>query len=268
LSFADATSGTDAQPGDWVLANLSKLAEEEKGIGVDHTPTMTFAEWRPLSADEFTKLGLSQDLLYDTHSHFKAIVYTNGQGDYVVAFGGTKTLYDWLENARQNLFALTTAQYQEARSLAKMLQNKLGSSVVFTGHSLGGGLASYAALATDLPAVTFNAAGLSDHSVQLLGYADRTEANGAAEVGLIRAYHVDGELLTFAQDADILTKIFLPPILNRTNLPSAVGKKITITDPHPVPWYKVWIPGVEFRHRLDEHGMDYVLDALQENLPW
>jgi len=71
--------------------------------------------------------------------------------------------------------------------------------VVFTGHSLGGGLASAAALATDSSGVTFNAAGLSDQTLETLGFNPNEVREHAADEGQVRRYVVNGDPLTFAQ---------------------------------------------------------------------
>jgi hypothetical protein len=62
-----------------------------------------------------------------------------------------------------------------------------------TGHSLGGGLAAAAALATNRPAVTFNAAGLNVLSE--LDYGALSYSNALSIVN----YSVQGEILTQLQ---------------------------------------------------------------------
>ncbi|MEO0685282.1 MAG: hypothetical protein AAFY76_09620 [Cyanobacteria bacterium J06649_11] len=61
----------------------------------------------------------------------------------------------------------------------------------FTGHSLGGGLASANALATSGKAVTFNAAGISNRTKASLGLTGKSTN--------ITAYIVQGEILDFSQ---------------------------------------------------------------------
>ena len=65
--------------------------------------------------------------------------------------------------------------------------NKKYEGISFTGHSLGGGLASANALAAEGKAVTFNAAGLSD--------ATKKNNNLNGNVANINAFIVKGEIL-------------------------------------------------------------------------
>src|SRR5690606_33401321 len=100
--------------------------------------------------------------LLSTAEGFDAAIYQNEQGQYVVAYRGTD---DWGlapsgdadDNGLQGL-GFETGQYRDAVALAEAAQRAFGEgNVAFTGHSLGGGLASAASLATGVPGVTFNA---------------------------------------------------------------------------------------------------------------
>jgi hypothetical protein len=66
-----------------------------------------------------------------------------------------------------------------------------GEDLTMTGHSLGGGLASAAAVATNRPAVTFNAAGLN-----LL-----TQSRAFSYTSSTVTYSIEGEVLTSLQYA-------------------------------------------------------------------
>jgi hypothetical protein len=107
-------------------------------------------------------------------------------GDVVLAFRGTEplSLEDWVEDAEQVLG--NSEQYEAAINLARDLQSQLDSynaangtdkQLTFTGHSLGGGLATAAALATGNEAFAFDAAGLSQGTIDAnnlnVDYADR-----------------------------------------------------------------------------------------------
>ena len=63
--------------------------------------------------------------------------------------------------ARGTLKGVKTAQYQEALIyVGEIIKQSAATNynIVMTGHSLGGGLATYAALCFDKPAIVFNAA--------------------------------------------------------------------------------------------------------------
>ena len=119
--------------------------------------------WRKVDADELKKLGIDPSEL-DTANGMQATIYQNADGKYVLAFRGT-------EPSRQPALDIandieggvsTSPQVLEAINLSTKLAKAVGrENVDFTGHSLGGELASAGALATGGKAVTFNAAGLS-----------------------------------------------------------------------------------------------------------
>ena len=96
-------------------------------------------------------------------------------------------------------FGFKTSQYEQAVALAVEVKAALGNNVTFVGHSLGGGLATAAAGATGLDAITFNAAGVSS---TYLGTP-----------GNITAHYIRGDILSMAQD-------FSP-------LPNASGNRIS-----------------------------------------
>ena len=143
--------------------------------------------------------------LNDTSTGFRAAVYQDGKGDYVLAFKGTSGANDWKADATQAL-GLDTAQYNEAVALATKAKAAFGNNVVLTGHSLGGGLASTASVITDIPAVTFNAAGVNDATLQRLApERDVAAMKQAANDGLIRRYAVQGDALTGEQQTQTVT---------------------------------------------------------------
>src|SRR3546814_6477754 len=98
-------------------------------------------------------------------------------------------------------------------------------NVVVTGHSLGGGLASAAALATGASGVTFNAAGLSNETLESLGFNPNAVRDSVSDSGQLRRYIVNGDPLNAAQqDIPIL------PILNMSP-PNALGHELRVDPP-------------------------------------
>jgi len=154
-----------------------------------------------------TCAGMSRiDYGGDPDSGFKWAAYqgSDGSGPVRVAFAGTDGLnrLDWKNNLSQSV-GLQSKQYDQAVVLARKLNIRFDGNVVFTGHSLGGGLASAAAMATGGNAVTFNAAGLSQRY------------GGGANSGTIRAYYTRGDILSLIQDT-------VPGI------PSASGQRVPL----------------------------------------
>lgn len=91
----------------------------------------------------------------------------SGQTEYVVGYRGTQTGADWKQNLQQGS-GFGSDSYDRAKRLANIVDAKsvqTGNPVSFTGHSLGGGMASAASAVTGRPASTFNAAGLNANTI-------------------------------------------------------------------------------------------------------
>ena len=93
-----------------------------------------------------------------------------GRTEYAYVFAGTNSIEDFIEDVSQ--VALGAPQYNmaidNARKLSKELKN---SELTFVGHSLGGGLAAAASMATGRAAITFNRTSVSERtkSINKLG---------------------------------------------------------------------------------------------------
>ena len=125
--------------------------------------------WRKVDAEELKKLGIDPSEL-DTANGMQATIYQNADGKYVLAFRGTEpSRQPALDIANDIAGGVSTSpQVVDAINLSTKLAKAVGrENVDFTGHSLGGELASAGALATGGKAVTFNAAGLSATSEAL-----------------------------------------------------------------------------------------------------
>ena len=126
--------------------------------------------WRKVDAEELKKLGIDPFDL-NPGNGMQASVYQNADGKYVVAFRGTELGLtvegvkdvgsDFMGGTNFNL-GMASPQVLSAIALSTKVAKAVGpENVDFTGHSLGGELASVAAIATGGQAVTFNAAGVS-----------------------------------------------------------------------------------------------------------
>ena len=141
--------------------------------------------------DELAALDLTVEDVNPSDSEFRAGVFRkDGTNDYKVAFKGTTSGADWIENLKQG----TTSRsdyYTRAKRIGRFAASNSGSSEVgsvkFVGHSLGGGLASAAGHASGTPATTFNSAGLHGFN--------RSWFNAPP----IDAVRVKGEILTSLQ---------------------------------------------------------------------
>ena len=121
------------------------------------------AGFNRLSDSALLGFGIDPASLHDVGSGFRAGIYSNDK-QYVLAFAGTNDWRDWLSNVRQAT-GYDDVQYNQAVAAAKSAKAAFGDALVIAGHSLGGGLAATAALATGTVAVTFNAAGVSDYTL-------------------------------------------------------------------------------------------------------
>jgi len=146
--------------------------------------------WQSVSPES---IGLSADQF--DNDPFSATLYYNEQtGEYVLSFRGSDDVEDWKDNFGQ-AGGKATEQYQQAVALALALQEALpGETISFTGHSLGGGLATAAALATGAQAEVFNPAALHPDTAQELGL-NIDDADHLVDVTT-----VDGDLLTAIQE--------------------------------------------------------------------
>lgn len=153
-----------------------------------------------LSDQELQELGFETGLLDNEKTGFRAEVYRNSiTGEAVLAFQGTnfESVEDWKNNLQQGV-GLTSPQYEQARRAADEFNTVFANEErSLTGHSLGGGMASYAALATGLEATTFNAAGLHTNTLDRVG-ATRDDA-----LDLVTAHHVGGEAVSWGQDSAV-----------------------------------------------------------------
>ena len=151
----------------------------------------------------------------------------------IVAFSGTDEGRDWDDNIGQGV-GLSPAQYDAALDFANKWKDKEGDNVILTGHSLGGGLASYAAIKTDLHATAVNSAPLALNNIGL-DLADHTR---------ITQYYVPGEVLSVVNEAN--------PLDARPGLNIPVRGQDSILDPR----------SIGTNHALDHAAPDVPLPRL------
>lgn len=233
-SFSDQVAGQQPQrDNDLLFAQMSNDVYSltgENGTGTQSAAELEAAGWHRLEPqgdhlvdEQGNQIPIDPAMLEDSTTGFRAGIYQNDQGQYVVAYAGTNPseMADIGADASQ-AFGLDTAQYNQAIALAKEAEVVFGDgNVAFTGHSLGGALASAGALATGGAGVTFNSAGLSDDTMDDLGLSPNATRENVADSGQIRRYIVDGDPLNVVQQ-DV-------PVLNGT--PDAVGTELRVTLP-------------------------------------
>ena len=167
------------------MANLSDAVYSDRGAPEG---------WTRLSdPDKLSELppDLQNARLWNNpDSNYHAGLFQSDDGTLVMAERGTQSWQDGVTDVQQG-WGTSTKQYTEGMDLAKRVQADFGDQLVsFTGHSLGGGRAAADSAVTDLPATTFNAAGLNQSTIAPYGIslADST--------GRVQNYNVEGQILT------------------------------------------------------------------------
>jgi hypothetical protein len=217
------------------------------------------AGYRVAVEGDLGKLGLKPSDLTSAQSPFLARVYVKGAGadtQYIVAFRGSTSGSDWGTNIRQSV-GLSSDHYRRALYVGSKLALAQNANVVITGHSLGGGLASAAAIASGREAATFNSAGLSEATID----AARSihDAAGVQSQDNVNAYYVRGEILSALQDGgDRVLGGLIGGIVGGTfvDAPEAYGRRIGLESVRPegLRWYQ--------DNAVARHGIDWVLSSL------
>jgi hypothetical protein len=111
-----------------------------------------------------------------------------------VTFRGTNALIDWFANIHQALGA-NPHQYRWALRYAQKALGQVDDDtlVIFSGHSLGGSLATYSAFRFGKGAITFNAAGLHpDNFVGAVGDISDLKTSDIASIYHFLSHSEDG----------------------------------------------------------------------------
>lgn len=192
---------------------------------------------------ELEKMRINKEKLAPQGSSFRAKVYKVDPDvgpippEYIVAYRGSSTGDDWTKANLPQGLGMETDSYNRAMELGELMEQS-GKPTEFTGHSLGGGLASAASVVTGMPATTQNSAGLHDNTTARRGMPlDRADANKR-----VNAYRIDG-----AEKTEILSSINKVPFV-----PDAVGTPRSLEPPKS---------GVS---RLGLHSVDAVIDSIED----
>jgi hypothetical protein len=148
---------------------------------------------------DLARLGLDSAEFDHKRSGTGAALYRDEtSGAFTLAFRGSESSdlqdirTDWLQSNALQALGTVPPSYQHAAKLTSAVTQALGGEVHLVGHSLGGGLANYAAVKNNLDFTVFNAAGLSRP----------TEASLANEVSAYK-----GEAVVINDKYDPLTNL-------------------------------------------------------------
>lgn len=234
--------GRDSQHKDYVLALLSH--------GVYHNNWNEIQGVERLTKEKVTQLGIDADLLTDDATGFQANI-CRFKDLYIICFAGSNDLVDFYANVRQGL-GYYEPQYFQAVGLTNILFNAVKGNIICTGHSLGGGLASIAALASQSPCITFSPAGLAKNTVKHIGM-DYNMAKKIADEGLIRFYLVQYDWLDTLQ--------------NTLPIPSSLGNRIKMAYSEHDSW-KDWLPHRLLTRSFIAHSMVKIVRMMCKYQPW
>jgi hypothetical protein len=252
FGFATRIQGQQPRSIDRELAILLQdgyaVSDERHGVPTN-APALP-GTWSRMSDDDLRAAHIDPVLTHNARTGFDAAFYRNAEGQVVLAFVGTDEGQDWKHNFGQGL-GWDDSQYKQAVQLGRKAKENLDERVIFAGHSLGGGLAAAAGMINEVPAVTFNAAGVHDHTLERYGL-DANVARQQAEQGLIRSYRVENEILTHLQEDSIPLKWAMP---------DAPGHEIVLPDPDPLSFFERLVPGKMLMHRVDLHFIEAVMEA-------
>jgi hypothetical protein len=187
------------------MASLSLAAYTRHPVGTGQKPSLP-----PGFPGDYKVVNNYSDP--SSHSLFKGILFENERNHtYALAFTGTDQKAEYLNTNLPQGAGAPTTQYTEAINLARSLQHEHGSRLTdITGHSLGGGLAAAAGMATGTRTTTFDAAGVNPKTMQM---------NDAPwNPGVVTNYDVQDELLGRVQN-------YYP---THYLAPKAVGTQITV----------------------------------------
>ncbi len=161
--------------------------------------------------------GIKPEIMKTTSTGLQSKLYQNKDtGEYIIAFSGSNEALDWNSNIDQAKGDVGE-QYAQLDGQLQSIRNALGrdSTIVATGHSLGGGIATAAASTKYVDkAVVFNPAGVHENTIATLNPTD-TEA-AITRASSTTAYVSRGDMLTNMQD------------LLGFMLPTTVGKRVVV----------------------------------------
>ena len=179
--------------------------------------------YEKLDAKEMKKLGVNTTELNDTKTGFKADIYKDKNGDYVLVYRGTYSdpnhpendlIRDWSkewtdDNMRQGL-GMGSEQYEKSIDIAKRVnRNKpKDKQLTIAGHSLGGGLATAAGAATGSKTYAFCPAGVHPNTYKMYGVQNPNTSK-------VHTYYSNQDFLNMASN-------------NLSLMPKAAGERIML----------------------------------------
>ena len=207
-------------------ANDYKMDEAMDGLSPKQQAMLKSEElegYEKLNVEEMDKLGVKSTELNDTKTGFKADIYKDTNGDYVLVYRGTYSdtnhpendlIHDWSkewtdDNMKQGL-GMGSEQYEKSIDIAKRVnRNKpKDKQLTIAGHSLGGGLATAAGAATGSKTYAFCPAGVHPNTYKMYGVQNPNTSK-------VHTYYSNQDFLNMASN-------------NLSLMPKAAGERIML----------------------------------------
>ena len=180
--------------------------------------------YEKLNAEEMGKMNIKDSDLKDPSTGFKADIYKDKNGDYVLVYRGTYSdpdhpendlVHDWSkewtdDNMKQGL-GMGSEQYKKSIELAKKVKKgseRQGKQMTIAGHSLGGGLATAAGAATGSKTYAFCPAGVHPNTYKMYGVKN-------PDTSKVHTYYSNQDFLNMASN-------------NLSLMPKAAGERIML----------------------------------------
>ncbi|EKT64568.1 ankyrin repeat domain-containing protein [Providencia burhodogranariea] len=235
--------GRNPQSNDYLLGLIAN--------GVYFKNWKTIYEIERLNHQQLKELGIDSSLLRDKSTGFEANI-CRYYDLYIISFGGSNELIDIYADLRQGL-GYFEPQYFQAINLANILYKAVNGKMICTGHSLGGGLATFASIASQSPCISFTSAGVSANTLKQIGM-DYYKAKKMSEDGLVRYYVVRYDWLDWLQSLKPA-----PPALGNKILLDYHGKNSSWLD---------WLPHNYVTRNFIAHSMFKILKMMCHFAPW
>ena len=200
--------------------SLDGLSPEQKAM----LKSEKLEGYEKLNAEEMGKMNIKDSDLKDPSTGFKADIYKDKNGDYVLVYRGTYSdpdhpendlVHDWSkewtdDNMRQGL-GMGSEQYKKSIELAKKVKKgseRQGKQMTIAGHSLGGGLATAAGAATGSKTYAFCPAGVHPNTYKKYGVQN-------PDTSKVHTYYSNQDFLNMASN-------------NLSLMPKAAGERIML----------------------------------------
>lgn len=217
---ADPGIGNGVEPGSTAASMLGAGHDPRDGMvigllaGRGHQHGFTDVTDDPVV---LTELGLTPGMLVDEENGFRASVHRHADGTLVISFDGT----DFSDSQQRDLLLENIPggtgmgpQSEMAMAIAQAVGGSPAQGqVLYGGHSLGGRLAAIAAMTSGNPAITANAAGVSDATMAYVAQQNGmtlAQLRAEADAGVVRGYRTSDDVLTGLQEDWAITSALLP----------------------------------------------------------